>query len=95
MQVSEGLILDLPAEITIQNVTQLKADWQMLIGQMPLLTIDAAAVQRIDTAGVQLLLAFVQEAEAKQSTIKWKDCPDPMLEVVDLLGLRQGLGIAQ
>lgn len=56
-------------------------------------TIDASAVEMIDTAVLQLLFAFTRKVQAGNHQIRWKNPSDEFVSRADLLGLSQHLGI--
>ena len=56
-------------------------------------TIDASAVEMIDTAVLQLLFAFTRKVQAGNHRVSWKNPSDEFISRADLLGLSQHLGI--
>ncbi|NNL06549.1 MAG: STAS domain-containing protein [Gammaproteobacteria bacterium] len=56
-------------------------------------TIDASAVEMIDTAVLQLLFAFTKKVQAGNHQISWKNPSDEFVSRADLLGLSHHLGI--
>ena len=57
-------------------------------------TIDASAVEMIDTAVLQLLFAFTRKVQAGDHQISWKNPSDEFVFRADLLGLSHHLGIS-
>lgn len=57
-------------------------------------TIDASAVEMIDTAVLQLLFAFVNKVQAGDHKISWKSPSEEFVSRADLLGLSRHLGIS-
>ena len=56
--------------------------------------LDAATVERADTAALQLLYAFVQEARANGVTVEWHEPATALYDAARLLGLEAGLGLS-
>jgi len=50
-------------------------------------------VEAIDTAGLQLVLAFVQEARGQGKQLEWSELPLVVAESIDLLGMASRLGL--
>lgn len=64
------------------------------LGVEDAVSMDARAVERIDTAGAQVLAAFVRERAAQAKTVEWLGLSETFLEAVRLLGLNSTLNIA-
>jgi ABC-type transporter Mla MlaB component len=50
-------------------------------------TLEINAVQRIDTAGMQLLTAFVRERESQGRQVRWRGSAPALSAAAALLGL--------
>jgi anti-anti-sigma regulatory factor len=86
-------VLRLPAILGIAQV----ADWRQrlaeaLDSERPL-TLDAAAVEQVDGAALQLLLAFQQAARQSGREPSWRNPSSPLHEAAALLGLDHDLGL--
>ena len=57
--------------------------------------LDASGVERVDTATVQLLCAFVRERVASNKGIVWQGVPAAMQEAARLLGVHALLALPQ
>jgi ABC-type transporter Mla MlaB component len=90
---SNATTLALPAECLIGNAASLR---ESLLGVAANdeVTLDAGAVQRIDTACLQILAAFVRERDAAQHPVKWSAVPDALTERARLLDLDELLALA-
>lgn len=84
--------LALPANCSIRDAAQLKAALLELLPQAAV-TIDAGALERIDTAGVQLLLAFTRDRAAKGFGIDWHGVNATLHDAANVLGLAGQLGL--
>jgi phospholipid transport system transporter-binding protein len=83
----------LPAECVIASVDDLKADLLTRLTFDSSVTIDAAAVQRIDTASLQLLAAFARDRRAAGLPFEWTGVPASVTEAANLLNLTDTLGL--
>lgn len=84
----------LPASCTLREAVSLKAALLDSLGVEDAVSMDAHAVERIDTAGAQVLAAFVRERAAQARTVEWLGLSETFLEAVRLLGLNSTLNIA-
>lgn len=70
----------------ISEVTKLHEKWQEYLSS-PLIVIDASAVERMDTAVLQLLTTLVKSADENQVKVEWQGATEPLKHAVKLLGL--------
>lgn len=59
------------------------------------LRIDASRLDRVDTAGLQLLVAIVREADRRGLHVTWVAPPAQLVEAADALGLATPLQVRQ
>ncbi|VUD56412.1 hypothetical protein TDB9533_02067 [Thalassocella blandensis] len=85
----------LPQNLTIANVQGLHDQLEALVGEQDCdkVTLQAEDVQRADTAGIQLLLAFVHASKERQIAVDWKEPSDKLRAAAKVLGLDQDLGL--
>jgi len=57
------------------------------------ITIDASAVEMLDTAILQLLLAFVNKIKAQNRQVVWIKPSEEMINRAIMLNLNAGLGL--
>jgi anti-anti-sigma regulatory factor len=87
-------VLQLPAECAIANAAELRALLLDAVDEQPSTTLDASAVRRIDTAGLQLLAAYVCERRSAARPVTWSGVPASLAERAALLGLHAALGFS-
>lgn len=90
-------ILTLPAELTIYTVAELRLQWLQLNAEIPEASgaatardswlIDAAAVEEIDAAGVQFLLALWQVLAQKKQVFRLANLNRPLSNALEALGV--------
>ncbi|MEI7035969.1 STAS domain-containing protein [Fulvimonas yonginensis] len=86
------LEIGLPADCRMAAQTALLAD---LLGALdaPAARIDGRAVERVDTAALQLLTLFRREALARGCAVSWQGASTTLREAADTLGLAQALDL--
>lgn len=80
--------LMLSAECTVAEADSLKAGLARLVDKATAVTLDVSALQRIDTAGLQLLAAFVRDRRAAARAVEWRGSAPALDAAANLLGLR-------
>lgn len=84
-----GPRLRLPAQCALSDADGLKLTLARLLRNVKPVTLDAGAVQRIDTASMQLLAAFVLERAASELAVALGAASPEFLQATRLLGLEQ------
>lgn len=92
---SQSVELELPEILTVAHVQALHEQLEALVDDENNDTIVARAkdVRRIDTAGLQLLLAAKVAAKERQITWVWDQPSDVLLDGAHLLGMKNQLEI--
>jgi ABC-type transporter Mla MlaB component len=75
------------AECTVADAASLKSELGKLLDQEATVTLDVGSVQRIDTAGLQVIAAFVRERETHGRNVVWQGTTPAFSNAVELLGL--------
>ncbi|WP_086932495.1 STAS domain-containing protein [Agarilytica rhodophyticola] len=85
----------LPENLTIASVQGLHEQLEALVDQQDhdKIIVQANNVQRADTAGLQLLLAFVNSTKDRQIKLDWNQPSEKFVSAAHLLGLEGALGI--
>lgn len=81
-------ILTLPAHLDSAHAGELKQTLDAVLAAKPPLILDAAAVEQVDAAGLQLLLAFQRTRPAV-----WRDPTPALCDAARLAGLSAVLGL--
>jgi len=84
----QAAALTLAAECTVAEAESLKTGLTRLVEEVTPVTLDVGALQRIDTAGLQLLAAFVRDRRAAARAVEWRGRAPALDAAADLLGLR-------
>lgn len=66
----------------------------VLLSKTPV-ALDAANVERVDTAALQVLTAFFKDAEAANLTVQWQHASEALTNAARLLGLGPSLHLDQ
>ncbi len=77
----------LPAELTISQVQACKNQLLELIDESDEIYLDDSDVVRIDTLGVQLLLASVHYIASKNKVLHWQSTSSVIIKSIEQLGL--------
>lgn len=87
--------ITLEASVDVSMAAELRGTLDMaLAGEGPL-SVNAAAVERADTAGVQLLLALSREAARRERPLIWQAVSPALRDTAARLGLDAALGLPE
>jgi anti-anti-sigma regulatory factor len=75
------------AECTVADASSLKSGLAKLLEESDSVTLDISAVQRIDTAGLQVIAAFIRERESQGRQVQWRGHAPTVEAAARLLGL--------
>ena len=84
----------LPEECGIASAAKLRAALLKRLGDGGSVRIDAGAVQRVDSAGLQVLAAFARDRRAAGRAVEWVSVPGSLADAATLLSLTDALGLA-
>jgi anti-anti-sigma regulatory factor len=93
-RVPEMAAVSLPGDCTIREASVLH---RMLLDALPLeapVSIDGSAVERVDTSGLQMLLAFIRDRAAAGRRSVWAGHSNALTAAIQLSGLADPLGLA-
>ena len=77
----------LAAECTVADAGTLKTGLAKLLDEAQTVAVDIGAVQRIDTAGLQILTAFVLDRMVQDRDVEWVGQAPALTAAATLLGL--------
>jgi ABC-type transporter Mla MlaB component len=80
-------VVSLFSNSTVKDAAALKDTLLQVLAEPSSVAIDARSVERIDTAVVQVLCAFVRDRAARNLAVSWRGTPQPLLEAARLLGI--------
>lgn len=81
----------LPEACTIHEAVALKSALQSLLDAPGAITLDGNAVERIDTAGIQLMACFLRSCRRDERAVTWSGTSAELARAADVLGLRSML----
>jgi anti-anti-sigma regulatory factor len=81
----------------ILDITQIK-DWhanavKVLTTETDDVTIDVSSLQKIDTCGIQVLLAIVMYVKSRGKQVIWSELSPAFINSASVLGLQHKLGM--
>ena len=79
---------------TIRNVTTFQSELAERLDESGAVQIDGGGVERIDTAILQLLAAFVRDVRADGRSIEWVECSAALRRAISSLGLECALSLS-
>ena len=79
--------------ITVNDAQTMYTQLNLLLKLKQDITIDASAVEMLDTAILQLLLAFVNKIKAQNRVVVWSKPSEEMINRATTLNLQAGLGL--
>jgi anti-anti-sigma regulatory factor len=79
---------------TIRTVTAFQAELAERLDESGNVQIDGGGVERIDTATLQLLAAFVRDLRAEARSVEWIECSAVLRRAAGSLGLESALNLA-
>jgi len=86
-----SLVLD--PIITINDAQTMYTQLKLLLESKQDITIEAYAVEMLDTAILQLLFAFVNKIKAENREVVWTNPSEEMISRATILNLQAGLGL--
>jgi len=72
---------------TVKDAAALKDSLLRVLDAPASVAIEAKSVERIDTAIIQVLCAFVRDRAARNLAVSWRGTPQPLLDAARLLGV--------
>lgn len=87
-------LVTLPANCTVQDAAALKRELLALASVAAPIALDARGAERVDTATVQLLCAFVRDRTANNLAVQWLGHSPAIAEAARLLGVQQMLSLS-
>lgn len=88
-------VFALSADCTVAASAALRSGLLEVLREPAAVTLDIAAVQRIDTAGIQLLAAFVRERESLGLQVEWHGSAPAFTSAARLLGVASVLRLPE
>lgn len=84
--------IELGPALVLATATELHGRLAGLLAEPAPVVLDVAAVTRIDTAGLQLLHAFIEARRTEQRDSRWENLGAAVRDAAKLLGLQSMLG---
>jgi ABC-type transporter Mla MlaB component len=85
-------VVALSSHCSIKDAASLKSQLLALAHAPEAVAVDLGAVERVDTATMQLLCAFARDRADRQQSIEWRGATAAWHEAVRLLGVQHWLG---
>lgn len=75
--------------LTIAHATEFRDKLDKALEKSSNIELEAEDVKKVDTAGMQLLIALCREVEELHGKISWKKPSDVLVSAITTLGLKQ------
>jgi ABC-type transporter Mla MlaB component len=92
--VSDEGTVTLSSNASLRDAGALKDALVRVLDRQATVTLDARAVERVDTATLQLLAAFVRDRQMMSRQCVWHAAPAALIEAARLLGFTAALGLS-
>lgn len=86
-------LITLGSTLDVRYATDFKKRMSNCLRRKPPFELDGGQVDRVDTAGLQVLLAFFQEAQNRGIEITWSESSDSLKAAARWAGLQDKLGM--
>ena len=86
-------LVSLPANCTLRETAELKAALLRWLDSTEVVKLDVSAVQRIDTAALQVLCAFARDRQSRNLPFSWEGSAPALTDATCLLGVDALLGL--
>lgn len=86
-------IIHLGAHLTIREAVPLRAELLERVDAVDAVGLDASDVLKVDTAGLQVLLAFTDQRRRAGSQVAWTGCSESLRRAAAQLGVGPALGL--
>ena len=90
---SSDPIVALPSNSTVKDAAALKTALLKVVELTATVALDVRSVERVDTATLQLLCAFVRDRAARNLGVQWLGCPPAIFESAGVLGVQSMLAL--
>lgn len=84
--------VSMPADCRIAEVGELHTQLRKALDASQIV-LDGTAVDRVDTAALQLLVVFQREAQKRERQVQWAGVSAPLQDAAGQLGLAQVLAL--
>lgn len=92
---SDVAVIELPERMDIAAAESTHVTLENVIQQGKPVSLSAANVNKLDTAGVQLLVGFFTEAKNQHIDIEWQDPSETILNTFTFLSLSDQVGLGE
>lgn len=79
------------SSMDISGAGELRLQLMDAINTKESVVLDAAKIEKVDTAALQILTAFFKDADATNIEVQWKDPTQALTTAASLLGLNETL----
>ena len=86
-------LVDLGNDLTISDAESKKIEFDHIIDDGLVVKLNAADVEQVDGAGIQLLAALFKQAKQNDLELTWGSVSKELMDAVELMGLKEYLNM--
>ena len=90
---SKTTSVSLGCSLDIIHASSLKSRLSKALAKNLSILLVADKVEKADTAGLQLVYAFIQKAHQQENSVCWKKPSDALIQASETLGIREALNL--
>lgn len=90
---SDSKLYVLESVLSINTLNQLYDDFIVLSDHQGGVNIDASSVEKVDTASVQMILAFFRKKKQQSFSVQWLSPSEELINKISLLGLSEEMNL--
>ena len=95
MSEAEKITVNCGEVLDISRVSELYAELDVVLNENSLIEMDVSKIERIDVAGIQLLISFRNQVKSSGHDVNWIAPSENFLRSVSLVGLDGQLGLLE
>jgi len=85
-------VIQLEGNLGIAQAESLHEELNQTLASHGEMVLDAENLAQVDASIVQLVHAFIRDAEKGAVPVKWKSVPEELRQTADMMGMAEGMG---
>ena len=94
IQAGRGEMINLSGDVVIRNIPQLLKESRSLFGDRQYTVVDFAAVKRVDSAALALMLEWLSWTKGSATLLRFRNVPADLLRIAHLSNVEDMLPLA-
>ncbi len=93
MSIKKTAKIKLEGVLSIKNIQELKAKLDEALAQQKDIVFDAAKLERVDTAALQLMAAFAKKLHENGFSLTWSKPSHDIIDIAQLLAMKEAVSL--